>query len=291
MLILWQARPLPIQVLFTAARQKILQVKQEQGQELGPGPGCKFITNWIPGGSQASRKCKSLFQWSLWSIFIPPTWCWPQLECRLRGHFSYDIHCHWLWNYILKCAPIKLADSTIVYSAEIGSVVFKPAIDGKSSWVVKFLNVLHVPGLWNNLLSILYLTYHSEFVVHINTTLMLFSHSFGPPLFIVTINNHNAAFLNGMTQCVTQYAQAVTTLPNDLALWHCWFAHHNTADIKSLVECNLVTGMYIDSKSVADPICKPCLAGEMHANPFTTLQNCASHPLELVHSDVHQVPY
>ena len=52
-----------------------------------------------------------------------------------------------------------------------------------------------------------------------------------------------------------------------------------------------MTGMHIDSKSAGDPICKPYLTGKMHANPFTTSQNCTSRPLELVHSDVHQVPY
>ena len=61
LLILWQARPLPMQVLFAVACQKVLQIKQEQGQEAGPGPGCKFITEWIPGDSQVSRKCKSPF--------------------------------------------------------------------------------------------------------------------------------------------------------------------------------------------------------------------------------------
>ena len=86
--------------------------------------------------------------------------------------------------------------------------------------MVKFLNILHVSELQNNLLSVLYLTYHLEFVVHINATHMLFSCLSGPPLFVVTINNHNAAFLDGMTQCVTQYAQAAITLPPDLALWH-----------------------------------------------------------------------
>ena len=74
-------------------------------------------------------------------------------------------------------------------------------------------------------------------------------------------------------------------------LRHRQVMHYNTADIKSLVECNLVTRMRIDSKSTGDPICKPCLTGKMHANPFTTSQNCASCPLKLVHSDVHQVPY
>ena len=151
--------------------------------------------------------------------------------------------------------------------------------------------MLHVPDLQNNLLSVLYLTRHSGFVVHINATHMLFSRSSGPPLFVASINNHNAAFLDGMTQCVTQYAQAATTVPPDLALWHRRFAHHNIADIKSLVEHNLVTGMRIDSKSAGDPICKPCLAGKMHANPFTTSQNCTSRPLELVHSNVHHVLY
>ena len=169
--------------------------------------------------------------------------------------------------------------------------MFEPVIDGKSSRAVEFSNVLHVPDLRNNLLSVLYLTRHSGFVVYINATHMSFSCSSGPPLFIASINNHNAAFLDGMTQCVTQYAQAATTVPLNLVLWHCRFAHHNTADIKLLVEHNLVTGMHIDSKSAGDPICEPCLAGKMHANPFTTSQNHASCPLELVHSDVHQVPY
>ena len=61
LLILWQARPLRMQLLFTVTHQKVLQVKQEQGQEAGPGPGCKFVTYWIPGGTQVSRKYKSLF--------------------------------------------------------------------------------------------------------------------------------------------------------------------------------------------------------------------------------------
>ena len=42
-------------------------------------------------------------------------------------------HHHWLRNYTPKRIPIKLADNTIVYSAGVGSVVFKPLIDGRSS--------------------------------------------------------------------------------------------------------------------------------------------------------------
>ena len=45
------------------------------------------------------------------------------------------------------------------------------------------------------------------------------------------------------------------------------------------------------SRTAPDPICEPCLAGKMHANPFPSSSWRASRPLELVHSDVHEVPY
>ena len=48
--------------------------------------------------------------------------------------------------------------------------------------------------------------------------------------------------------------------------------------------------MTLNSSAAPDPICEPCLAGKMHANPFPPSEWRATHPLELVHSDVHQVP-
>ena len=53
----------------------------------------------------------------------------------------------------------------------------------------------------------------------------------------------------------------------------------------------MVTGMKLNTKSLPDPICEPCLAGKMCANLFPSSTSCSTHPLELVHSDVHQVPY
>ena len=200
-------------------------------------------------------------------------------------------HRHWLRNYTPKCIAIKLANNTIVYLAGVGSVVFNPVIDGKRGQAVEFSNVLHVPKLQNNLLAVLYLTCHSFFVVHINTTHMTFSYSSGPPLFIASINSHNAAFLDGITEPVIEYAHPATTVPLNLALWHHRFTHHHFADIRHFSEHNMVTGMKLNTKSLPDPICKPCLAGKMCASPFPSSTSCSTHPLELVHSNVHQVPY
>ena len=49
--------------------------------------------------------------------------------------------------------------------------------------------------------------------------------------------------------------------------------------------------MQHDVKTVPDLICEPCLAGKMHTNPFPSSSWCTSRLLELVHSDVHEVPY
>ena len=57
----------------------------------------------------------------------------------------------------------------ISYSAGIGSVIFNPTIKGEKMCSVEFTRVLDVPDLKSNLLSILYLTCHKQFTIHINS--------------------------------------------------------------------------------------------------------------------------
>ena len=52
---------------------------------------------------------------------------------------------------------------------------------------------------------------------------------------------------------------------------------------------NLVVGLKLDSEAKPDPICEPCLAGKMHANPFPSSNTHATDLLELIHSDTHEV--
>jgi transposase InsO family protein len=82
------------------------------------------------------------------------------------------------------------------------------------------------------------------------------------------------------------------TVPLDIDLWHRRLAHHHFAGVRMLLDDGLVTGMKLDSKAASDPICEPCLAGKMHSNLFpSSLWHASSRHLELVHTDVHQVPY
>ena len=67
-------------------------------------------------------------------------------------------HKHWFRSYSPHIVPIRLANNSIIYSAGIGSVEFQPVIGGIPKCPVVFHDVLHVPQLGSNLLSLFHLT-------------------------------------------------------------------------------------------------------------------------------------
>ena len=195
-------------------------------------------------------------------------------------------HKHWLRDYKPLHIPIKLADNTIIYSAGVGSILFRPLINGQETQSLLFSRVLHVPQLKSNLLSVLFLTKFRGYKVHIDSHHLKFS-QYGRLLFTASITSLNAAFLDGTTvPACLESACLSSTLPLDLSLWHRRLGHYNHDHVRQLHTKDMVTGMKLVSKSKSDPICEPCLAGKMHANPFPTSDSRASKPLELVHMDL-----
>jgi hypothetical protein len=195
-------------------------------------------------------------------------------------------HKHWLRNYKPCRIPIKLADNKIIYSSGIGSILFRPFINGVETQSLLFSRVLHVPLLQNNLLSVLYLAVHKEYNININSNSIYFIQS-GRLRFTASITSQNAAFLDGVTvPACLESANLTSTLPLDLSLWHRRLGHHNHDYVKKLHFKHMVTGMKIDVKSKPDPICEPCLAGKMKANPFPSSDTRAAAPLELVCIDL-----
>ena len=197
-------------------------------------------------------------------------------------------HKNWIRNYRPYRVPVKLADHRIIYSEGVGSVLFRPIKNGKQYRDVEFTRVLHVPALRNNLLSVLYLTKYKGIDVHISGIKMDF-YDQKSWLFNATINDDDIGYLNGSTVDIMESVQLASTLPLDLSLWHKRLGHHNYADIQKMISKQMVDGLVLDSKAEPDPICEPCLAGKMHANPFPSSEHRATEVLELIHSDVHQI--
>ena len=197
---------------------------------------------------------------------------------------------HWFKTYTPYVTPVRLANGQLVYSAGIGSVQFEPTINGRRSRTIEFERVLHVPLLQSNLLAVLYLTSKKGWKVVIKSDQMSFSlhnHIY----FTATVNDRNSAFLDGAAIVSTEFAAFVSTCPVDVTLWHRRFGHLNIRDVQSMISKEMVEGITIQSDSSPDPICEPCLAGKQHRGPIPKLAtHRATKPLQLIHSDVHELP-
>src|SRR5579859_2760481 len=105
-------------------------------------------------------------------------------------------HRHWFCCYSPHVVPVRLADGSIIWSAGIGSVGFQPnGVDMRS---VVFHDVLHVPDLGSNLLSLFHLTRAKGYTISIEGSKVLFHHQ-SQLLFTGTINEHNIGRLDGET--------------------------------------------------------------------------------------------
>ncbi len=143
---------------------------------------------------------------------------------------------HWFFDYTPHRTPIRLANDSIVYSAGIGTVRFEPVVGGKKGHLLEFSRVLHVPDLRSNLLSVLYLTRNKHYSVNIVGSIMQFRLN-GTLLFTATVNDRNAAYLDGQVvpSIELETAGAVSTLPADSTLWHRRFGHLNHSDLQEMI--------------------------------------------------------
>ena len=175
-------------------------------------------------------------------------------------------HRHWLQDYKPCRIPVRLADHSVIYAAGIGTVAFDPILHGKQAPPVAFSRVLHVPELRSNLLSCLYLTRVKGLTMVAQGSQIRFLDG-KQLLFAATVHSSNSATLDGVTVPTQEHARLAATLPVDLSLLHRRFCHHNYADIKKLLNCDMAVGLkdLLQSKDKPDPICESCLAGKMHS--------------------------
>jgi hypothetical protein len=136
--------------------------------------------------------------------------------------------------------------------------------------MIEFTQVLHVPDLHNSLLSVLYLTKHWGVSVFIEGSVVKFPLK-GTLLFTATAaDDQNIAYLDGIVvgSQSANFSSSIHTLPLNCDLWHCQLCHHSLDSVSAMHNHNLVTGMKLVSSTKSDPICEPCLAGKMNANPL-----------------------
>ena len=213
-------------------------------------------------------------------------WC---ADTGASGHMTG--HRFWFATYKPYRVAIELADNSVVYSEGIGTVVFHPIVDGKKRLPIPITNVLHVPAIKNNLLSVLYLTTQRGVSVQIESNVMTFRRKRGV-LFTATARS-KLAYLDGTTESnpsnsnyLSALAASVKSL--DLELWHRHLCHLGINGVKRLISSNLVDGLVLTSNTPFPPLCQSCIHGKQHREPFPQKSfTRATEVLGLIHSDVH----
>jgi hypothetical protein len=151
--------------------------------------------------------------------------------------------------------------------------------------MIEFTQVLHMPDLHNSLLSILYLTKYQGVCVFIEDGVMKFTLN-GTLLFTATAaDDQNIIYLDGSAN----FSSSIYTLPLNCDLCHRQLCHYSLDSVPAMHNHNLVTGMKLVLSTKSDPICEPCLAGKMNANPFPPSDDAVTCILQRIYSDVHQL--
>jgi len=124
-------------------------------------------------------------------------------------------HCHWFNTYKPHVVPIRLANRSVVFSAGIGSVSVQPDAKKGSSTPVELKNVLHVPSLGSNLLSVFSLTCKDGYVVYIEGNTVQFLHD-KKLQFTATVNKRNIGYVNGTTLSAEDLATVAEEIAEDI---------------------------------------------------------------------------
>lgn len=201
----------------------------------------------------------------------------------------------WFKTYAPSSVLIRVANGQVIRAAGVGTVEFLPVKDGLKLRPVLFSNVLHVPDLNQNLLSVLTLSEKHRFRIEIEAGAVAFVRD-GAALFYASVGANRVALLSGSTavQSVSQTAAAAASSESPALLWHRRFAHISGDRLRVLGTKGLVSGLPSLSArspglpgSHSSPPCISCIEGKQTRDSFAHTASRRSKPLELVHSDLH----
>lgn len=171
---------------------------------------------------------------------------------------------------------VKFANDSALAAEGVGDVLIKRK-DGKQSLIS---NVLYIPGMKSNLLSIGQLV-EKNYRVVIEDKLMSITDSSGRLILKAPMQNRTFKIeLN-----VLEHRCLATAASRDEWLWHYRLGHLNFKDMCSLQKKQMVTGL--PEFEIPNEVCEECVQSKQHKNSFSKdVSSKAKAILDIVYSDV-----
>lgn len=186
------------------------------------------------------------------------------------------MHREWLYDEIPPLIDtIKVADDKKLTVKACGKVKLQVVNRNGKSEMIEVHNVLYVPELATNLLSVSQIINNGCHVQFDKEGCRIFNKMNKLVAEAKLINNMYRLNTNSIS------AYMSTTKNNDAYLWHQRMAHLNFEDLNKLSES---TGVKIENKDKV--VCISCLEGKQSRNSFPSEGSRAKGMLELIHSDV-----
>ncbi|CAK9814306.1 Retrovirus-related Pol polyprotein from transposon TNT 1-94 [Anthophora quadrimaculata] len=205
----------------------------------------------------------------------PDTWC---LDSGATKHMSNSKNKFHTLNQGIRTDVYTAADQCIKSNGE-GNVRMKVQITRHHSNTVELKNVMYVPELRHNLISVPTIT-DNGYVVKFGQKGACVKRADGTTAL--------TAVKRGQLYIVNQsdnYAMHINSESDNLLRWHQRFGHLNVRDLRKLKSCNMVEGMNLRS-NVNNVDCQVCDKGKICQQPFKSSNSKSTVKLGLVHSDI-----
>ena len=177
---------------------------------------------------------------------------------------------------------ITLGDGHTVKAVGRGVVLLRISTDGDETNKCKLKDVLYVPKLSFNLLSVPAATKAGKLVKFIEAGCEIFDEK---KKLVATATRERSLYYLNCCSSHLHMNSAEEKEPKE-CVWHQRYGHLGEDSLKKLVRGNMVDGLDFDpSKGVN--FCEPCTEGKIHRTKFPIEQSKrANEMLDLVHTDV-----
>lgn len=189
---------------------------------------------------------------------------------------------------------IRLANDTTVYSVGKGSVKFRPKGENRDKQLLNdviFSNVLFIPDLANNLLSITALSVHHGITFHGRK---VFFSAKDELIFSASIDSNLTSYLDEETlvsslsySANASFLGLTSSSKVDRSLLHRRMCHLSADRLEQLIQEDLTSDLKVSPSPALPHICKPCLKGKQHRTAFPHKADRAPEVLRRVFSNVY----
>ena len=175
-------------------------------------------------------------------------------------------------------SSVQVGDGKLLAVEGKGDVLLNLKLPSGKSLKCQLKNVLYVPKLAHNLISVSQITNDGKTIKFFDESCKIMQND----RMIAHGTKMNNLFI--LDRVIGESSVALSSNVSESELWHRRFCHLGINNLNKIIKNDLVRGM--KNVQFENVLCENCCDGKNHRLPFPHVENDNHGPLELIHSDV-----